>query len=376
MTPPSPIRILYLIGQLGLGGSEKQLYLLLKHIDKTRFQPHVVVFNSSPNYTLDDDLRRVGVVVHLVPDTCTRIYQRMVWLYSLLLQVRPHILHSWSIHDNAYAGVVGLLAGVPRRLGSVRDSINIPEFYRLPSIIRWLILHSVQGQLVNSNSIAGELQIAQVTNTHIYMLPNCVEPGPVPDGERLEGIPPEAQVIGMVANLRRKKNHLIFVRALARIIPKSPDVYGVIVGQPVRASDPYMFEEVEAEINRLDIQRRVHMLGFHPNPPALLTKFNIFCLPSAFEGTPNAILEAMAAGLPVVATHVGGIPDVVKQGVNGLLVEPGNERELASALWNLLQNPEIACKMGASGQHRAEQEFAPQVIVSRLEAYYTAQFHR
>ena len=116
--PPHPLRIIYLIGQSGLGGSERQLYLLLKHMDKTRFELHVVVFNPSPNYTLDDDLRKAGVMVHSIPDEVKGIPARTFWIYRLLRYLKPHVVHSWSIHDNIYAGLVGWLAR--DRVGWVR----------------------------------------------------------------------------------------------------------------------------------------------------------------------------------------------------------------------------------------------------------------
>jgi glycosyltransferase involved in cell wall biosynthesis len=368
------IKIIYLIGQLGLGGSERQLYLLLKHMDITRFEPQVVVFNPSANYTLDDDLRRAGVSVHPIPPTVRGIPARMAWLYRFFRQLRPHVVHSWSIHDNAYAGLVGWLAGVPLRLGSVRGSIGSPDFRQFSRLIQWLILHSVQAQVVNSASIVADLRAAGVPATGIFLLPNCVETGaPGPQAELPANFPHSGRIIGMVANLRSEKNHLLFVRALARLLPEFPDLYGVMVGQPVRASDPDVPEQVQAAIERLGAGERIRLVGFHPYPPALLPRFEVFCLPSDFEGTPNAVLEAMAAGLPVVATNVGGIPQVIEHGINGLLVPPRDEDALAAALRDLLLDPAAARQMGQAARQRVERGLSPQVIVPQLEAYYDSQ---
>ncbi len=331
-----PLRIVYLIGQLGLGGSERQLYLLLKNMDGRRFERHVVVFNPSPNYTFDEDMRTSGVKVYMIPTDCSGIQRRMVWLYRLLRQLRPDVVHSWSIHDNAYAGVVGMLAGVPKRLGSVRGSLASDDFRQFSAIIRWLILHSVQGHLVNSEAIAHELHMVGVPAKRIRIIKNCVEICHPREKTNLDDLPRGGHLVGMVANLRREKNYRMFVRGLAKVFSEFPDVYGVIVGQPVLESDPEVPDQIQAEIERLGVKGRILMNGFHANVPGLLPNFELFCLTSDFEGTPNAVLEAMAAGLPVIATRVGGIPAVVEDGVTGMLVEPGDVDGLANALRALL----------------------------------------
>ena len=128
----------------------------------------------------------------------------------------------------------------------------------------------------------------------------------------LDGAPRSARVVGMVGNLRREKNYLMFVRGVSEILPEFPNVYGIMIGQPVLVSDPDVPHQIQGEIDVLGVGDRVRMLGFYSNVPALLPAFEIFCLTSDFEGTPNAVLEAMAAGLPVVATRVGGIPRLIR----------------------------------------------------------------
>ena len=369
-----PIRIVYLIGQLGLGGSERQLYLLLKHMDKTRFELHVVVFNPSPNYTLDDDLHKAGVRVHAIPNEVKGILARMFWIYGLLRRLKPHVIHSWSIHDNIYAGLVGWLARVPRRLGSVRGSLASQDFLRFPYLVRWLILHSVQGHLVNSEAIAAQMRAMHIPTERICILTNCVEINSFESSACLDGIPADARVVGMVGNLRSEKNYPMFVRGMAQILPEFPDVYGIMVGQPVLASDPDVPRQIQEELEKLGVHDRVRMFGFHSNVPALLPGFDIFCLTSDFEGTPNAVLEAMAAGLPVIATRVGGIPHIVRDGETGFLIEPGDVMGLADALRELLREPQRARRMGAAGRQRAEAEFSCGVIVPRFEQYYLEQF--
>jgi glycosyltransferase involved in cell wall biosynthesis len=360
---------MYFIGQLGLGGSERQLYLLLKHMNKTKFELHVVVFNPSENCTLDDNLRKEGVKVYAVPSQMRNVLSRTIWIYNLVRSIRPHIIHSWSIHDNIYAGIVGLLAGIRIRLGSIRDSLMSKDFMTFHPFVRWLILHSVQGHLVNSDAIAEELRAQKLAGNRIFTLMNCVEP-PVRHPIRLEGMPTDARVVGMVGNLRSKKNYPMFVDGMAKIIPSYPDVYGLIVGQPIPGSDKNLPNDIQDQINSLGVENRIRMLGFHPNIPAVLPNFYAFCLTSNFEGTPNVILEAMMAGLPVIATRVGGIPQLVFDGVNGFLVDPGDVQAFANSLVILLNDPNLARQMGTAGRQYAMTEFGCETIVPRFEEYY------
>ena len=374
--PAQRVRLVALIGQLGLGGSEKQLFLVLKHIDPERFESHVVVFNSSAYYTLDQDLERLGVQVHSIPPDCQGIPRRMAWLYRLFRRLRPQIIHSWSLHDNPYAGLVGRLARAPVTLGSVRGSLASPDFTGLAPVFRRLALHSVHGLVVNSQAIQRQLVEHGVTVERIYFLPNCVEVGyssaafetvepvwaPLPAGGRL---------IGLVGNLRPEKNHALFIQAVACLLPNYPDLYGVMIGQPI-SSEEHLPDQIRGLIRSLDVEQRLILAGFHPDPPALLPRFYALCLSSDSEGMPNAVLEAMAAGLPVVATRVGGISHLVQDGVNGLLVEPGDVEGLSAALRRLLDDPALARAMGQAGRQRILAEFSEQVIIPPLERYYNS----
>jgi L-malate glycosyltransferase len=365
----SRIKILYLIGQLGLGGSEKQLYILLKHMDKSRFEPQVVVFNPSNNNTLDDDLRKSGVPVYGIPESTRSIFSRLLWILKLALKFRPDILHSWTLHDNGYAALIGIFAGIPVRLGSLRGSLASSGFINIHAWIRWLILHGVNGHLVNSAQGIDELKDAGVPERRIKMLPNCIE---IPLAIEKSNNSCLHQV-GMVGNLRREKNYPLFLRGLSLVLPEFPDLVGIIVGQPVLPSDSEIPDQIQSEIDRLGLGDHIIQVGFCADVPSLLPEWEIFCLTSDSEGMPNAVLEAMAAGLPVIATHVGGIPQVVVHGKTGLLIPPRDEGAFADALRKLLEDPELSRTMGAEGRRRVEFEFSPEVVVPMLEKYYLDQ---
>ncbi len=378
----SPLKLLYLVGQLGLGGSERQLYLLLRSLDKTAAQALVVVFNPSPHLELNQALEAAGVRVIQIPRGCASVPRRMAFLFRLFRRERPHVVHSWTIHDNPYAGIVGWLAGVPLRWGSLRGSLSLPWFATLPRLFRWLALHSVQRILVNAASLQTELAAAGVAPGRIHILPNCVDlSDPLVDCDRHEGlpvlpadlsalgIPPGAAVVGMVGNLRRVKNHALFIEAFTRLAARFPAAYAFIAGQSL-PDEPALPAALTAQIASAGLAHRIILGGFRADVPALMRRFSVLCLASDSEGTPNVILEALAAGTPVVATRVGGVPDVVQDGVTGLLVPPGDASALSDALSRLLANPALAQQMGAAGQARVQSDYACPAIASHLLALY------
>ena len=364
------IKIIYLIGELGLGGSERQLYLLLKHFDFDQFEPSVVVFNPSPNVVLNEALEALGVQVVAMPAHSTSVLQRVWYLVRLFRQLRPHIVHSWTIHDNAYAGVVGRLVGIPVQWGSVRGSVQDRGFQSLPGVFKWLALHAVSRLVVNAHSIQQELVQAGFASEKVEILPNCMELPPfVPSDLAGLGLQPDHRLVGIVGNLRPVKNHGMFVDAMANVLPDFPEVRALLVGHPISGYEN-LPDQLSARIEQLGLQGRVRLAGFRGDVPQLMRRFSIFCLTSDSEGTPNVVLEAMAAARPVVATRVGGVPEVIQEGVNGFLVEPGDVNGFARAVRMLLASPDLADQMGLAGREMVERSHGCETAVRHLTRFY------
>jgi glycosyltransferase involved in cell wall biosynthesis len=366
------IKVVFLIGSLGLGGSERQLYLLLRHLDRGRFACRVLVFNSSPAGSFQRSLESIGVEVHPVPAGCSSIARRMVFLYQQLRCWQPQIVHSWTVHDNPYAGVVGGLAGVPLRIGSLRSSLHLQGFRSLPALLRRLALFSVDRLLVNTEALRKELLAIDLPADRVAALPNGVEipaeADPAPDLAEF-GIRNAQPVIGLVANFRRVKNHLLFVQGLAEVLPRFPEARALIFGQPL-GSEPGLQSQILNRIETLGLGKRIILGGFRPDAPRLMRGFHLLCLTSTSEGTPNVILEAMAAGCPVVATAVGGVPRLVRDQVTGLLVPSRDSGALARAVGELLANPARARKMGRAGRQFVARDFSIQRPAAELARYY------
>jgi len=374
MGASSKIKVVYLIGELGKGGSERQLYLLVKHLDKQVIEPHIIVFNRSPNTVYTDELVEFGVHVNEIPKCVKGILRRILFLCKVVKSIKPQIIHSWSVHDNPYAGLVGFLTGVPVRLGSMRDSLKNQNFVALPKMIQYLSLWAVSSLFVNSRSIKKELVEINYPSQRIQILDNCVELVDYKDTLLVNEIIPDFstdnfRLIGTVANIRRKKNIHIFIEGLSYIIKDYADVFGLIVGQSFTAEKQY-YEEIKEQITNLGLENNVFLLGFFDNVPELMHHLSVFCLLSSYEGTPNVVLEAMAAARPVIATSVGGIPEIIQNGINGLLVEPENVGSFVEALKKLLSDSHLAVNLGQAGRQFVEEKFSPIVRSAQLVEIY------
>lgn len=178
------------------------------------------------------------------------------------------------------------------------------------------------------------------------------------------GINSDEVVVVCVANLTRAKNHSLLLRAFAQAVKAAPTLRLLLVGDGPRRA------ELERQCSELAIIGRVKFLGFCRDVPSVLRASDLFALTSDWEGSPLAILEAMAAGLPVVATAVGGVPEVVQHGVTGLLVSQGDEVGITRALVTLAGNQSLRLGMGQAGQRRAQRLFSAHAMAAAYEHLY------
>ena len=368
-TSDNKLKIIFLINELGKGGSERQLYLLLKHMDLNAAEPLVAVFNPSTLTDYADAIRALGIQVLPLPSSKNSPLKRLFWLIRFFRQKKPDVVHSWSASDNPYAGIAGLLAGVPLRLGSFRDSLANRGFLNLSKLFQYLAIHTCPILVVNAQSILEELHVRGFSTNRLFLLENCVE---IPPNSIEIDLPAalssEFRLVGTVGNIRRKKNVHIFIEGISLLTDRFPDLRGVIVGQPIPDELDY-YQSIQRLIQERDLTEKIILLGFRDDAPLLVSKFEVFCLLSDFEGSPNAVLEAMAAGRPVIASNTSGIPDLVQDGVTGYLVPPGDATAFASALEKMLNNPDRE-EMGAKGRKRVESQCGCQDSAARLLELY------
>ncbi len=291
---------------------------------------------------------------------------------SALGRWRSDLIHGHTAHAHAHAALGGLVVRRPvvvsRRVGfPVGRHLFSWIKYRLPIDRYVCVSHHVRDVMVRSGIDAERLSVVP---SGLELPDPCLGGAGVVDPDhpgselrRIIGAPPRAPVVGIVASLSAEKNHRVLLGAASRVIQFVPHVHFVLVGEGERR------QAIERERARLGLEPRVHLLGFREDVRELIAQFTIFVLPSSHEGMGTSLLEAQALGVPIVASRVGGIPEVVTDGVTGRLVEAGDAEGLATALIETLQQPERSAEWAARGRESVRALSADRMVERTIDVY-------
>jgi sugar transferase (PEP-CTERM/EpsH1 system associated) len=361
------IRVVYLVHTLRLAGLENVVVSLANALDPSLFECTIV--SLAPHDSLQNQVHaeRVQVVSF---DKKEGNDPRLIYrLYRFLRQERPHIVqtHNWgTLLEGALAAK---LAGVPVVIHAERGTI---DGRRRNLFVQRHLLKIVHQVL--SVSEAHRQRLADATGfpyQRIKPIPNGVDaslffPRPT-EKQRIRknlGLELTPLYFGTVANLRPVKNHSLLLRVGSRLCQSHEQVRFVFAG------DGPLKEQLVTLAEELGISAKVRFLGARSDIPEVLNALDIFVLPSLSEGMPNAVLEAMACGLPVVATRVGGIPELIEDGNTGLLVASEDERQLEAILGNLLRCKAKRHALGEKGRQRVLERFRLERMVQEYQELY------
>ena len=372
-----PLRVAFCLDNLDTGGTELNAVRTAEHFDPARV--HVEFFVLSSRGALLPRVQDAGFPVHEIGVrgvVSPRTWRLAAALAARLKRERFDVVHSHDIYDNMIVVPWARMAGLPLVIASRRwwTETNHPLHAHLN---RWSyrFAHRV---LANSESV-GRLVIEEgIAPQKVVVVPNFVDDAAFdrPDAQacaamrRELGLGAGDLAIGVVANLHAIKDHATLLQAMARLSSSHANLRLVLVGDGVER------ERLQALAASLGITDRVIFAGRRPHQPSPHWVFDVAVLSSRGEGFPNAIVEAMAAGRPLVATAVGGVPDVVVNGVTGSLVPPASPAQLADAIDELLRNPMRAREMGEAGARRARERFRAAHVVGRLQEVYEAALAR
>jgi L-malate glycosyltransferase len=371
------LKLLKFLNHFDVGGTERQFIHVANGLDRSRFDVKIACFRRAGPLLAT---LRPEMPIHRYP-----VEQGFHHPRSILSQLRLardvrkakiEIVHTYGWYPNIFGIPAGWLAARPILIASVRDA----GAYLTPSKIRALRLTCALADCVLANSGAGrDWLLAQgVKQQKIEVIRNGVK---LPEragkrgtgGIRQEfGIPAEVPVCACIGRVVSGKGIDVYLHAARVLTQQNPNVRFLLIGAHSFETN-YKFE-MEELARELRLDGRFIFTGERHNVDEILHDIDIVVHPSLTEGLSNVVLEAMAAGLPVVATSVGGNPELVQDGRTGLLVPPQNAAALAHAIAFLVDHPEIARQFGEAGRQRIVQEFSISGMLRQTEELYLRLF--
>lgn len=379
------VRLLKCVDGFGVGGTERHVMGLGRGLDPKRFELHLACFKRWGHFL--PELQAQGYPISEY--TIGRLYSPATLWHQVRLarqarRCRFDIVHAYNFYANVFAVPAARLAGVPVVLASIRDT----GVYLTPAKkrVQRAICALADRVVVNAEAIRSWLVGEGFRAERIVVIPNGIDLARFagrPDGARVRrelGIPAGAPIVAVLSRLDRLKGLEYFLEAAARIRHRVPEARFLIVGDRMMVRDGQVVHEkayragLEALARRLGLDGRIVFTGFRLDVPELLSEVAVSVLPTLSEGLSNTILESMAAGVPVVATTVGGNPEAVEHRVTGLMVPPRDADSLAAAITALLGSPDLARALGGAARRRVAERFSLGTMVSRTERLYEELF--
>ena len=364
MNPLPQIPVAVFLTRFEPGGTERQMTELVRRLDPSRFRVHVACFDKRGAW-LPRVAERAASIVEFPIDGFARpgTIGQLVAFARWCRRERIRVVQTCDLYANIFGLSGAALAGVPVRIGSRRE-LN-PD--KTPGQIR-LQRHAYRCAtkvVANSAAARGILQDEGLVPGSIAVISNGLDADAYPERSPDAATRPIRSVI-TVANLRPEKSHESLIGAAALLAADFPDVTFSIVGDGPR------WAELEALVRGRGLQSRVLFLGHREDVATLLGEADVFVLPSRSEAFPNGAIEAMATGLPVIASRVGGLLDLIEQGHTGLLVEAGDPAALAAALRQLFTDRAAAARLGAQARAHVRQRYSFDRMVTSFEDLYVA----
>jgi glycosyltransferase involved in cell wall biosynthesis len=369
------MRIVHVIKVTGIAGAERHLLTLLPALRERGVEVHLVPLTEPDNPVADftQAMQERGITVH--PQVIGHDADlRMAWrLRDLFRQLAPDIVHTHLLHADLYGIPGARLAGVPVIVTSRHNDNAFRRRFPVRQVNQGL-WRMVDAGIAISDSIARfarEVEGAPAGKVHRIYYGLEFDANAVDRREarralcRESGLEPQTPRVGIVCRLVEQKGVVYGLRAFSRVTAESP-------AHLVIAGDGPLRESLEAEARALGIAERVHFLGWRDDVPQLMAAFDVFLLPSLWEGFGLVLLEAMSQQTPVVASAVSAIPEIVVDRQTGLLAPPRDADTLAGALRTLLHDLPLARHFGLMGQERLEATFNAGAMIAATYDLYRA----
>lgn len=369
------LTVLQFLTVFGIGGTERQVLNLVQGLDTSRFGVEVACLKRWG--ALLPEMEATGIPI--TEYRTTSLYNHVaVWnqmrFLKHLIKRKVEIVHTYGFYSNVFAIPPARLAGAAAVVASIRDTGE--HLTPMQRRIEKLFCRMADCIVTNAEAVRTRLTNEGYDAEKIVVIHNGIELSryarkPNELGLHRElGVPSNTPLVAVFARLNELKGIEYFLRAAADLIKRFRNVRFLIVG------DGASRLELEKYAEHLGLNKHVVFLGFRLDVPTLLSEISVSVLPTLSEGLSNSLLEAMAASVPVVATRVGGNPEVVQGGITGLLVPPRDAEALARAIGQFLEQPSLGKKFGLAGRERVSKQFALEQMTRATERLYEGLMER
>jgi sugar transferase (PEP-CTERM/EpsH1 system associated) len=372
--PPSPPLICHVIYRLAVGGLENGLVNLINNLPADRYRHAVVCVTQATDFR--ERIRRNGVEIHELrkqPGKDIAVYSRM---WHVLRKLQPRVVHTRNLPALDML-LPARLAGVPRFVHSEHglDKIEIDGKNAKYNLMRRASRLTVDRYITMSRDLNGWLQReVGIPATRIETIYNGVDTARFsPQREDRHALPagfapPGSIVIGTLGRLDPVKNQSLLARAFARLVERRPDLRARLRLAIIGDGDDRV--AVESILAQAGVTESAWLPGFRNDTPSLYRALDIFVLPSVREGISNTLLEAMASGVPVIATRVGGNPEILPDNVVGQLVESNDTEALAQAIERYVDDPALLRTHGEAGRAHVLKNFSLDAMMQGYDRVY------
>ncbi|MEW5829394.1 MAG: glycosyltransferase [Chloroflexota bacterium] len=362
------VRVMQIIDGLNFGGAEVLLRDLTRGLLARGYK--VTARYSTPG-PIAEEIGHMGVPVKRLPRLGRVDPFLLLRMWREIRRERPDVVHTHLFKSDFHGRLAARLAGVPVIVSTLHNCHN---WARNPVLGRTygLTARFADEIIAVSDEVRDHaVRYAHLDEKKVTTIPNAIPVERFEDARTLGpgirkelGIPMEATVLGIVARLTEQKDHANFLRAAAIIAEAAPGTRFLVAGEgPLRAS----LADLAASLELAEV---VTFTGARKDIPAIYGAMDVLVFSSRWEGLPVALLEGMASGLPVIATRVGGIPEVLEHGVGGIIVPPSDPAALAVACLKLIRNPVLGQQMGAAGLAHVKAHYSIDAMVEATSRLY------
>ena len=368
MSTKRKIKVLQITHDLAIGGLQQVVVNICRTINRDKFDISVLCLRTLGEFV--PAIEKMGIEVQLLPQKENATdYLSFLKVARILKEKRPDVIHTHNTQPFIDGTIAAMLAGV-KTVVHTDHARSFPDKRRY-MFAEWLISHYAYKIVGVSEHTANNLiSYEKISKDKLVVIPNGIDGAQFqspfdPESKKRElGISNTGPIIGLGVRLSEQKGITYLLQAMPALVAEFPSIILLIAG-----SGP-LEETLKSEAEQLGVNNNVHFLGPRLDLNEIIRLFDVYVLPSLWEGLPMVLLEAMAAGLPIVATDVGGVATAVHDGQNGLLVTARNPDLLASSLIRLLRNESWRRDYGSFGRRIFDGQFSARIMTEKYERLY------